>query len=521
MFIDARTLPQGHHAEADLCIIGAGAAGITLARELADTGFRIVVLESGGLAPSDDVQRLADGEVAGQPYRPLVVTRLRGFGGSTNHWAGACRPLDAIDFEQRDWVPHSGWPITKTTLDPFYARAHEVCGLGPYRYDAAGWQSADAPALPFGNSSVVTSFFQFSNKRRFGDVYRAELERAPNVTFYLNATVLELQTPAAPHAVTRVQAATLSGSRFSVAARHFVIATGGIENARLLLLSNSAQKAGLGNEHDLVGRYFMEHPHVYSGVYLPAEKRPPLQLYRQQEIRGTMVQAAMTIGEERMRHEKLLGFSVTLSEYELAGAESLQYLKGKIGAGEFPKSTLWHLKRIFGDAGELTRDAYRSLTGSEDPKSGTFQLHVRSEQSPNPESRVVLGTERDALAQPKSKLVWRLSAIDKHSMRRSQEILAQALGESGFGRLKIELDPRDDVWPPALSGGSHHMGTTRMHVDKRQGVVDQDCRVHGISNLYVAGSSVFPTVGFSNPTLTIVAMTLRLADHLKVVLKRR
>jgi choline dehydrogenase-like flavoprotein len=234
-----------------------------------------------------------------------------------------------------------------------------------------------------------------------------------------------------------------------------------------------------------------------------------------------MVQAALTIGAERMRQEKLLGFSVTLSEYELAGAESIQYLKGKIGSGEFPKNTLWHLKRIFGDAGELTRDAYRSITGSEDPKSGTFQLHIRAEQSPNPESRVVLSTERDALAQPKGKLVWRLSAIDKHSMRRSQEIIAQALGEGGFGRLKIELDPRDDVWPPALSGGSHHMGTTRMHVDKRQGVVDGDCRVHGISNLSVAGSSVFPTVGFSNPTLTIVAMTLRLADHLKVVLKRR
>lgn len=522
MFIDARTLAKGHQAEADLCIIGAGAAGITLARELANTSSRIVVLESGGLQPSDEVQRLAEGEIAGQPYRPLVITRLRGFGGSTNHWAGACRPLDAIDFEQRDWVPHSGWPITRVALDPFYIRAHEICGLGPYRYDPANWQSPAAPPLPFSGSSVQTSFFQFSNKRRFGEIYRAELERAPNIDFYLNATVLELQTAAQPNAVRSVQAGTLNGSRFSVSARYVVIACGGIENARLLLLSNSIQKAGLGNQHDLVGRYFMEHPHVHSGIFLPAEKRPPLGLYREQDIRGTMVKAALTIGEERMRQERLLGFSVTLTPYELAGAESIDYLKERIAAGEVPpKHTLWHLKRIFGDAGELMRDAYRNMTGSEDPRSGTFRLHVRAEQSPNPESRVVLSTERDALAQPKGKLIWRLTALDKHSMRRSEEIIAQALGESGLGRLKIELDPSDDVWPPELAGGAHHMGTTRMHIDKHQGVVDDNCKMHSVANLYVAGSSVFPTVGFSNPTLTIVAMTLRLADHLKGVLKRR
>lgn len=519
MIIDATNVPQDREIKGDLCIVGAGAAGIVIAREFAGSTFQVIVLESGGLEYSPETQALNEGVVAGHPYHALVSTRLRYFGGSTNHWAGACRPLDAIDFEQREWVPHSGWPMTRADLDPYYVRAQEVCGLGPFRYDADAWRLPGSAPLTFEGPDVVTTLFQFSAKRRFGEVYRKELEQARNVSVYVNATVQELETDDPPTRISHVRIRTPSGAGLRVSARHVVLATGGLENPRILLLSNRVRKQGLGNEHDLVGRFFMEHPHVYSGIYLPVENKPSLDFYRQQRIGGTEVQAALTIGPDVMRRERLVGFSVTLSPTELPGEESLEYLKKSIAEGTRPKNILWHLRRILEDSGDLALDAYRSMTGKENPRTGTYSLHVRSEQVPNPESRVVLDDSRDAFGQPRVKLIWRLSPIDKRSMRRSQEILAQALGKAALGRLKIELDGRDDSWPSTLGGGSHHIGTTRMHADPRKGVVDPNGRVHGVANLSVAGSSVFPTAGFSNPTLTIVALSLRLADHLKSVLK--
>ena len=150
----------------------------------------------------------------------------------------------------------------------------------------------------------------------------------------------------------------------------------------------------------------------------------------------------------------------------------------------------------------------------EDPARRAIFFMNELEQAPNPASRVRLIEQRDALGMPRVQLEWRLSGLDKRSIRRAHELLARELGRAGLGRLQLMLSEDEHRWPPELGGGRHHMGTTRMHRDPARGVVDPDCRVHGVGNLYVAGSSVFPTVGAANPTLTIVALALRLADHL-------
>ncbi|ADE16269.1 GMC oxidoreductase [Nitrosococcus halophilus Nc 4] len=520
MLIDARSVPRDHLVETDICIVGAGAAGITLARELRSQPFRVCLLESGGLEFDAQTQALYEGENIGQSYYPLASTRLRYFGGSTNHWVGACRPLDPMDFEKRSWVPYSGWPFGREELDSYYQRAHRICQLGPYTYEPGDWLVPGAPPPTFKGPRAVSTLFQFSPPTRFGQVYREEIEGAPNIATYLHANVVEFETLDPLNRVARARVACLDGKRFQVAAKQFVLAVGGIENARILLLSNRTRKAGLGNEYDLVGRFFMEHPHLYSGMLMPVRDGVVTDFYETQKLHGVRARGAVTISEKVARQENLVNFSAFLRPYSIPGLDAFEHIVESLGRGEMPEHFLWNLKRVMVNFDEIAGYAYRRLRGQENAVPQVLVLHNRSEQVPNPDSRVRLSNERDALGQNRVALDWKLSAIDKHSLQRSHELVALDFGAAGLGRMRVELDGEVASWPAELGGGNHHMGTTRMHRNPKLGVVDPDCRVHGIANLYVAGSSVFPTSGCSNPTLTIVALAVRLADHLKGLMRR-
>ncbi len=486
MLLDARSVPESGRVETDVCVIGAGAAGITLARELSGAPFRVALLESGGFDPDPATQALYRGRVYGRRYFTLDSCRSRQFGGSTNCWQGLCRPLDPIDFEAREWVPHSGWPFPAAALEPFYVRAQQVLRLEAFLYEAARWATPERPPLPFLGDAIESRVFQVS-PTRLGEVYRDEILRAPNVDTWLFANVVEIETDPEARRVEAVRVATLGGRSFPVQARLFVLATGGIENARILLASSRAQSQGLGNGHDLVGRFFMEHPHVVAGAFLPSSRDVSLAFYRAHDTGRVKLAGYLTGSDSLQRAERLLGFSSFLAQdAPLPGFEQA-------------------LSRVVGEA-----DGAR---GAPAPRAVFFMNEI--EQAPNPSSRVRLGEERDALGMPRVRLEWRLSAIDKLSIRRAHVLLARELGRAGLGRLQLMLSDDDHQWPPELGGGRHHMGTTRMHVDPKQGVVDETGRVHGVANLYVAGSSVFPTGGAANPTLTLVALALRLADHLK------
>jgi choline dehydrogenase-like flavoprotein len=524
MLIDARSLPDGQVIETDVCIVGAGAAGITLAREFVGQGFRVSIMESGGLEFDEASQSLCEGENVGLPYFPLEMVRSRQFGGTTSVWSGVSKPLDKIDFEKRDWLPYSGWPFEKSHLDPYYKRAQVICQLGPYRYDPPFWSDSQTAVLPFADGRVTTSIFQFSPPTRFGRVYRDEITRSDNIRLYLFANATEIETDETGHQVRRLHVATLSGNRFTLSARIFLLALGGIETPRLLLASDTIQSSGVGNPYDRVGRFFMEHPHLESGVLLPSNPDMTVDLYRRHSVRDIEIFGAIGLSEDVRREEQLLNFSATLTftkgdRYEDAlqsdGVHSLRYLYRMIRRGETPDDLIDHLGRMIRDIDDVAVTLSGELFSSDLP---VYRLFNRTEQAPNPESRVTLSRERDRLGMRRVRLNWRLSDIDRRSVRRAHEIIGEELGRAGLGRLRVELDPDDPSWPPELMGGCHLMGTTRMHVDPKQGVTDENCRVHGISNLFISGPSLFPTCGCANPMLTIVALAVRLADHVKGIM---
>ncbi|MEW5790484.1 MAG: FAD-dependent oxidoreductase [Pseudomonadota bacterium] len=518
MLVDARTVAQDGSIEADVCIIGAGAAGVTLAREFIGQPFNVCLLESGGLNYEAQTQALYQGKTSGLPYTPLDACRLRYFGGSTNHWGGLCRPLDEMDFEARPWIPHSGWPFGKAELDPFYRRAQSICQLGPYAYEVAAWQSKERPPLPLVGDRMVSRVFQNSPPTRFGQAYREEIRRAPNIRTLLHANVVNIETNATASAVTRLRVASLDGKRFWVRARQFILATGGIENARLLLLSNQVQRTGLGNQHDLVGRYFADHVYLFSrNVVALSNPRLPTGLYETHTVRKTPVVAYLTPTPSALRRERLANYSLWLypqfwSKYS-EGIGSFRAILKDLRHGRLTEDFGQHVANVMTDLDGVAGAIYRRLFGPLQLK-----LEYCAELEPNPDNRVSLSHERDNLGQQRVQLHFRMSERDQLNMQRGVRLLGLEVGRAGLGRMKLDEDADNPLWLQAMRFGDHNMGTTRMHQDPRRGVVDADCRVHGISNLYIAGSSVFPTYGHANPTFTIVALAVRLADHVKRVM---
>jgi choline dehydrogenase-like flavoprotein len=523
MLRDARELDDGHTFECDLAIVGAGAAGITMARALAGGRLKVCVLESGGLEFEERVQELDQGTNVGLPYFALDVCRLRFFGGSTNHWAGRCRPLDALDFEARPWVARSGWPLTKAELEPYYRQAQQVCQLGAFDYTPERWLDPGQAVLPFDPAKVVSQVWQFSPPTRFGEVYRGELEAAVNVEVVLHANLVEIEANEAGAEVLGLKAQALDGKRLGVRARAYVLACGGLENPRLLLASNRQVRVGLGNQRDWVGRCFMEHPHCNAARALVTDPAV-LDFYTFGQGgghgQGIQVVGCLNQSPERQKAEQLLNFDAlfTVDDVGDSGFAALRRIWSAAGHGEWPEhlgADLWQALTDIDDtasglAGRLGLHEYH-------PDQVSFRLWCSAEAVPDPDSRVRLGDELDALGMPRIVLDWRLTEQDKRSLLAGHQAIAEELGRAGLGRLQIAewLTEGGDSWSPTVEGGHHHLGTTRMSVDPSQGVVDPDSRVHGIANLYVAGSSVFPTSGSANPTLTIVALALRLAAHLQ------
>ena len=514
MFIDAQEVPQGTILDTDICIIGAGAAGITLTREFINAPFRTCLLESGGLENEAATQDLYRGRNVGRKYYDLDACRLRYFGGTTNHWAGWCRPLNAIDFENHSWAPYSGWPFGLEELLPYYRRAQDVCQLGEYGYDNIYLRNhVGSEILPLNEGQMVTEVIQLSPPTLFGQVYRPIIEAAANVTIYLNANVTNIETGETPNEITRLRVATLNGGRFWITAKYYILAAGGIENARLLLVSNETETAGLGNENDLVGRFFMDHPEGEVGLFLPVDpgdKRWAIfcdgYLGRNgREPLGVLAPRRFILERDQILHCTIgLTYVSPVSKGWIALRELAHGNSHSAGQLELD---LW---RILSDIEGVASNGYEKLVhGSIPPK--VFKVYYYGQTGPDPDSRVTLGEERDLLGLPRVNLDLRLSELGRHSVKRTLEIFARRLGESGLGRVQMAFDD----WPAEIPYGNHHMGTTRMSADAKRGVVNADCRVHGIGNLYVAGSSVFPTSGSANPTLTIVALALRLADHIK------
>jgi choline dehydrogenase-like flavoprotein len=503
----------------DLCIAGAGAAGITIALEFVGRGERVVLLESGGLEFEEASQALSQGGNLGLPYFELELARVRIFGGATSHWGGMCTRLDPIDFAKRDWVPHSGWPITPADLDPYYARAHPLLELGEYSYEPAEIAPPGTEFLPFRRDRIRPKMWRYSTPAiNFGEAYRSRLAEAENVDVLLHANLVEIETGDDANHVTAFRIASLNGKSTRIRAKSYVLALGGIENPRLLLNSDRVIQGGLGNQNDLVGRFFMEHIGLVADSALDLRGDGWQRAYRDLFDGDRQVRCGLTASIEMQEQRNILNSMLMFGQrYTVRtksdGYRSLATLRRQLTRGEFPDDLGHHLYNMTADVEGLVRGIYEKV----DP---TVYIGVEAEQSPNPNSRVVLGTERDALGLRRANLDWQLCSLDKRSIRALLELTGQELGRMGLGRLRIEewITQDDNVWSDDVHGNWHHMGTTRMASDPSQGVVDANCQVFGTPNLHIAGSSVFATGGCANPTLSLTALALRLADRLKTLL---
>jgi len=539
MMIDARQIAPGSTVECDVCVVGAGAAGIAVAHELSRKGRDVALLEGGGLRHEAAAQELYRGEVLDRErHGALDEYRQRRFGGTTTVWGGRCAPFDEIDFEARPYVPYSGWPISRRDLDPFYRRAHEYCELGEYAYTVLEALPGGPPALIAGfraNGVVDDQVWRFSPPTDFGKRYRSALDSSANARVYLHANCLKLA--AGPgEAIERIEAGSAPGRTFAVKARRVVLAAGGLETARLLLAS------GVGNPW--VGRCYISHITGDAGEVALTPRGGDVVWNYETGPDGVYCRRALAIAAEMQRREGLLNFHAVLShsspadprhgngilssmylmktmlarrippEYsrELSGMRTMHHIGAHCGniAMHLPElvafSGTWLRKRVF-SARKLPSVAFPS-------RRNVYTLHIDAEQAPNPESRVTLGEQKDAFGIPRLRVDWRPSAADAESAARCCRMVGQALEDAGVGRLLFDAERAAETIGRNTGVGSHHIGTTRMSASAAQGVVDSDCRVYGARNLYVAGPSVFPTSGFANPTLTIVALAIRLADHL-------
>ena len=545
MQIDARTLDDGQTICSDVCVVGGGPAGTTLAHEFLDQGVRVVLLESGGTKQEPRVQKLSEGSVSGDLYEPIEETHLRQLGGTANHWiikmtdkrhGFRYAPLRAIDFEQRDAIPYSGWPLSRADLDPYYSRAHEACEIGPCRYEPGAWESDTCKPLPLDGDRVVTDYFSFGPTDVFTKTFPQRFERSNNVHTYIHATVTELLTDESGSRVEAALVKTFDGKEIRFEARQFVVAGGGYCTTRLLLASRGTDGVSLGNQHDVLGRYYMDHSLVPSGNLHLHDPRviDDLGLYDMRDVDGACVLAKLGLSDKLLRQEGLRNFSAALfpmpTMSDVDALVSLHEIYLDLRARRFPRQLVARCLKILRGIGHIFRVAYRAIVHDAPLLPGLAQggwsrvknnhntyprveLLALAEQSPHPDNRITLLDEKDELGCPRINVHFEWDQADLQSISHAQEIFAEELTKTGLGDFE---ESKGQDGPVIGSLGLHHlMGGTRMSDDPRHGVVDADCKVFGTDNLYIASSSVFPTGGYANPTLTILALAIRIADTLK------
>ena len=507
MILDAQDMDRARvtGTRFDACVIGSGPAGMTVARMLAARGHRVALMEGGGLDFTEESQDLYVGTATGLDSVELDVSRLRFFGGSSNHWHGRTRPLEAIDFEPRPYAPLSGWPITKADLDPYQAGADDILDItSPVTPDMPVPGPEPAEGDPFRRIT-----WRRSPPTRLAPKYQDEIAASETLTLVLNANLVDLRLNAALDSVTGAVFKSFQPGDpgFTIEAACYCLCLGGLENPRALLNFRSQIPEGIGNRTGLVGRHFHDHVAIEVADILLTE---PLETNE--------VSYAPTKAFQDAHQSLNMAFMVT----PRAPTDN-SLVKQLIRTAECATPAIQRLVEEYRDttlkcrAGGLTE-----LWVQRDPDNHPSGfIWVASEQPLVAESRVFLNDETDAFGQNRITLDWRLDEAYYAHVREATIALGGVLAEQGVGRILVRnwLFDENPVLPRRAENvgeidGLHHMGTTRMATDPARGVVDADCRVHGIDNLYIGGSSVFPTGGYANPTYTIVQMALRLADHL-------
>lgn len=527
MIIDGRRLDDTLPTDYDLVIVGAGPAGIAVAQELGSTGLKIALLESGGEEYDDAAQDLNEGLIEGNDDEyDLVSSRLRFLGGTSNHWGGHCTPLDPLDFE-RSWAGFSGWPFARAALDPFYERAHDYCDLGAYTYDldALVPDHADRSFLAE-NPDLQTAVLRQSTPTRFGEKYRAAMEASETVHLWLwtNATGVSTTSETGEWVDTK----SIEGPDRRFTARAVVLAPGAIEVARLLLWANAQNQTEAGNAGGLLGRCYMDHSSG-GAAFVHFDKPQADRLYwadiDQFADNGTPLHFYWRMTDAALKAQDLPNFHYIVIPFADEGAARERRNAATDSLGSLKQVVRWGLGMETKRGTDPGEEYCSFVTQADDLVVQTAITAVRgegfnrallkyeSEERPDRENGVLLGQDKDALGMPLPILRWSTSQDDIAAIKSTAGLFGQYVGAGGLGRVQMEDHDDDPFWGVTTSW--HQLGVTRMSDSPSGGVVDADCRVHGAGELYVASGGVFPQVGRANPTLTIVALSLRLADHLK------
>jgi len=544
MIIDAAENALGEKLDCDVAIVGSGAAGITLGLALAKQGISVVIAEAGGIKNNAQSQSFFTGEAEGQRPVPLEILRQRCLGGTTTAWGGRCIPFDPIDFSRRSWIAHSGWPIDYDELARFYPDALRICQAGQPEFSA---ETLGIPELVAGfEDGDVTSdnLERWSLPLDFGREYRAELKQNPSIRLLLNAPCVDIRLR---DGYRQVESIVLQGKdRTRLHARCYCLCAGGLEVPRLLLAANSQIPRGIGNDHDVVGRYYMGH---LCGIIAQASFDPQRRIapgyHRDHD--GVYVRRRFSITEEAQRRESLPNMAALLHHPMIGnpshgnGVLSLMFLaiyffrsvRARIppcflgleqGSDSETRLFMLHVANVFKDLPNvMTRFpgfainrllAKRRIPSFVPPnRSGRFPIYYHIEQTPNPRSRVRLAASVDELGIPRLKTEFRTTQGDLEAVMRVHEFLGNYFSRTAVGKIEyLSASPEQDVLAQFDMGDAHYLGTTRMGIDPAESVVDAQCRVHGYDNLFIVSSSVFPTSAQANPTLTIVALALRAAE---------
>lgn len=465
----------------DVCVCGTGPAGITVARKLAAEGMSVALLEAGGVDLTDESQDVYEGENVGLQYWGVSACRLRQFGGTSNHWAGRCSLFAPVDFEDREYFGLPGWPISRERLLSSLPEASSILDLGSQSLEAA-----DDPAWQGTNFGLAGS--ARSAPTRFGEKYGAELEASDKITLVVNANVVDVELAESGDHVVEIQVRDYSLREFSISAKCYVIAFGAIENARFLLNCNRQQPAGIGNHSDMLGRCFMEHLNASLGRFVTNDA----EFWERQSLE---IIAAPELVRELGTGNVLFSFGTN--------AQPRSYGRLRV---------LRQALRNAACSFETLTDVSRALADFDCPGDGLVTMLC--EQAPNLNSRVMLGEDEDRFGLRRVRLDWQIDDRDRRTVRTLALEAAKELAKLDLARVQLGEFVLDEGMELTVGGHCHHMGTTRMSADPKFGVVDPNMKVHGLDNLFIAGSSVFPTSGATSPTLSIVLLSLILADHI-------
>ena len=553
MIEDARLIASDSCLEADLCIVGGGAAAIALALEYMKCGRQVILVPGGGpnqTATSIDLYR---GTVSPSgTHEPLEENRLRMWGGTTTVWGGRCVPFDPVDFDARTWVPSSGWPIHYDELQDYISRACDLSEVGQADFDARvvfpgsqaeivrNFDDEDFATWPMERWSIPTDF-----SKRYG----AELDSAANVRVLLHAHATHLQVDPDGLKLRYVKAACSPGKDFQIHAKTTVLACGALENARLLLASRDTLTKGIGNGHDLVGRYYQSHRFGVCGYVKLKNPNQDFIYEFEKDDAGVYCRRRFWLtphAQEKHRIANVVGFffrtAAGSSEHRNAMVSTVLLVKTFLGGARKGPRRLFHILKeqrrelvshlviILKDGpsifGQLATVAYSRFCQKRRlpmvlplKKTNHFPLFYQTEHTPLFDSRVLLDeSSLDDFGMPRLEVRIKFSDIDYRTMTTFISLFKDRMEKSGLGTLHLSEADKEFLAHPErqeFNSNSHNIGTTRMSETATSGVVDVNCKVHDIDNLYVAGSSVFPTSSHANPTLMIIALALRLADHLK------